>query len=222
MVEKKYHIVGLHCLSCVWKIESALSAKPEIKKVRVDLNRGQLTVASATELSLSDLQQSLTALGNYRLSDDSERKGNASVWWWGTGSFIFILLAFYLVQVIGMSSWTLPLEFMTNFWYFTLPLAVGFATQVFIWRSLHQLSLRRGSGVVAASGGISGGAMLACCLHNFIPLLAVIGLSGLATFFSLYQTETFIFSLAVTYGGVAYMLSRYISANRHVDKNCHS
>ena len=113
-----------------------------------------------------------------------------------------------------MQSWTLPIEFMTDNWYLVLPLIAGFATQAGLFRAIHLLTKHGGAGVVAGSGSVSGGAMLACCLHNLVPLFPILGVSGLAAFFAAYQTQVFLLSIAVTFTGVGYMLWKYSSVKR--------
>lgn len=140
---------------------------------------------------------------------------------WGVVGAIFILVAFYLIQVLGMQDWEAPVEFMLNKWYFVVPLVAGFGTQAGLFHAIHQLSrhgggppsprLRRTGRAMAGSGGVSGGAMLACCTHNLVLLFPILGTSGLAAFFAAYQSQVFLVSIAVTLLGVGYMLKKYHS-----------
>lgn len=135
-------------------------------------------------------------------------KKNYSPIVWGIWGGIGIILVFYLVQALGMQSWSAPLYFMTSKWYFVLPLILGFAIQMGLFRAIH-LKTKKGGGTVAASGGVSTTAMIACCMHNFVTLLPILGLTGVAVFFSTYQNYVFAFSILFVIGGVIYMWQKY-------------
>jgi len=138
----------------------------------------------------------------------SVARNNFSPLIWGTFGAIGISLIFYLVQVLGMQSWSAPIYFMAGKWYFVLPLILGFAVQTGLFKAIH-LKSKQGGGTVAASGGVSTAAMIACCLHNFVILLPVLGISAAAVFFSTYQNYVFIFSILFVIGGVIYMRRKY-------------
>ena len=127
---------------------------------------------------------------------------------WGVFGAIGISLIFYLVQALGMQSFTAPLYFMKSKWYFIFPLILGFAIQMGIFRAIH-LKAKQGGATVAASGGVSTTAMIACCMHNFVTLLPILGLSGAAVFFSTYQNYVFTFSILFVIGGIIYMGQKY-------------
>lgn len=127
---------------------------------------------------------------------------------WGIGGLVAIMAVFYAVQALGMWSATAPLSFMADRWYFIAPLAAGFAVQAALFRAMHEKAMRAGV-TAAASGGVSAGAMAACCLHNLVPLVPVLGTSGVAAFFSAYQTPVFLASIAFVAIGVAVMWRRY-------------
>ena len=91
-----------------------------------------------------------------------------------------IILVFYSVQALGMQSLSGPYYFFKANWYFISPLIILFAVQVGLWQRMREIA-KMGGGPVAASGGVSTGAMIACCLHNFTMLLPILGISGLAT-----------------------------------------
>lgn len=133
---------------------------------------------------------------------------------WGIGGALGIGMLFYLVQVVGMQDWLGPLYFVQTKWYFVIPLIAGFGIQMGLFRAIH-LKAKFGSGMLATSGGVSTGAMAACCAHNFVPLLPIVGFSGMATFFSVYQDYVFAISLLFVLGGVMYMAKKYKEVKRH-------
>lgn len=135
-------------------------------------------------------------------------KKNFSPLIWGGFGAIGISVVFYLVQALGIQSWSAPLYFMVGKWYFVLPLILGFAVQMGLFRAIH-LKAKQGGGAVAASGGVSTTAMIACCMHNFVTLLPILGLTGVAVFFSTYQNYVFAFSILFVIGGVADMWRKY-------------
>lgn len=140
---------------------------------------------------------------------------NYSSMLWGFWGAIFITLIFYFIQVLGMQSWSGPWYFMKAKWYFILPLILSFALQMGLFRAIH-LQAKRAGAVLSASGGVSTTAMIACCLHNLVLVLPILGLSGVAIFFSVYQNYVFMFSLLFSLGGLVFMWRKYL----HHRANC--
>ncbi len=136
---------------------------------------------------------------------------------WGILGSLGIGIIFYLLQVLGMQSWAAPVGFSIDKWYFVFPLVVGFGVQMGLFRAIHLKVTHGGGGVLAASGGVSTTSMIACCMHNLTALFPVLGLSGLAVFFSTYQDYVFGVSLLFVIVGVAYMLRKY----KQVSQSCH-
>lgn len=127
---------------------------------------------------------------------------------------------FYLAQAIGMQSLSGPGHFFKAKWYFISPLIVSFALQVGLWKAIKQMAWQHaGTGAVATSGGVSTGAMIACCMHNFAALLPVLGISGAAVFFSTYQSQVFLISIALSLGGLIYMKFKYLKTKRECSVN---
>jgi len=141
-------------------------------------------------------------------------KINYSPWLWGFLGAIFITLVFYLIQVLGMQSWSGPWYFMKSKWYFVLPLILSFAIQMGLFRAIH-LQAKRAGAVLVASGGVSTTAMIACCLHNLVLVLPILGLSGVVVFLSVYQNYVFIFSILFSLGGLIFIWLKY---RQHRDK----
>lgn len=135
-------------------------------------------------------------------------KKNFSPWVWTAFGAVIISLIFYLVQALGMQSWNAPFSFVTSKWYFVAPLILGFAVQMGLWRAIH-LKAKRGGVTMMASGGVSTTAMIACCMHNLVTLLPILGLSGMALFFSTYQNYVFLFSILFVISGIIYMWLKY-------------
>jgi len=62
------------------------------------------------------------------------------------------------------------------------------------------------TGMVASTGGISGGSMIACCSHFIINLLPIAGVSGLAVFLIEYQTSFFTIGIISNIIGIGLIL----------------
>jgi hypothetical protein len=60
---------------------------------------------------------------------------------------------------------------------------------------------------IAATGGVSAGAMVACCLHHLVDLLPILGLSAAAVFLSTYRLPFILFAVAANIFGILFMLS---------------
>lgn len=133
---------------------------------------------------------------------------NLSTIRWGITGAIILAIIFYLMQALGMQDWLAPIEFSLDNWYFILPLIIGFGIQVGLFRAIH-LKSNHGKGMLISSGGVSSGAMIACCMHNFALLFPILGLSGLAVFFATYQTYVFIISILFMLAGILYMYKQY-------------
>jgi len=211
MVEQSYRLSGMTCGSCAMKIERAMAALSKVTTAHVSFGKRMLTLTSDAPLERESIEQELASLGDYGIDDVPVRANGdkRSVWMWAMTGAVAIAILFYLLQVLGMQSWRAPLFFVQDQWYLVLPLILGFATQVGLLRAIHLLAHHAGGAAVATSGGVSSGTMLACCMHNLVPLFPILGASGLATFFAAYQTEVFLLSIAVTIIGIGYMLYKY-------------
>ena len=122
-----------------------------------------------------------------------------------------LLLGFYFGVLTLVSGWPFTLEQFLAFWYFIVPLAAGFGTQVglfiYLRRAVHAAASGR---VVAATGTASGAAMVSCCTHYLVNLLPALGATGLVTFVGEYQVELFWFGLLSNLAGIAYIGRRLV------------
>lgn len=120
------------------------------------------------------------------------------------------LLALYFGAVTLISGWEFAKSQFASFWYFIVPLAVGFGVQVGLYAHLRNLvrGTAQGRGVIAATGTTSGVAMLSCCAHYLVNILPILGATGIVTLASQYQVELFWVGLAANAGGIAYIARR--------------
>lgn len=64
-----HSIAGMHCKSCVSKIESALRSVRGVDSAHVTLNPPQATIETSRDVAKVELDEAVRAAGNYRLSD---------------------------------------------------------------------------------------------------------------------------------------------------------
>lgn len=133
---------------------------------------------------------------------------SARPWVVGVVASVLLLVIFFLILGVA-ESWAHAWErFGAQSPWLGL-LAAGFGIQAgLFWHIRQQMHLRRAQSLasVAASGGISGGAMVACCLHHVADVLPFLGLSALAPFLSQYQPFFLAVGLAANLWGILQML----------------
>ncbi len=127
-----------------------------------------------------------------------------------------VMLGIYFGVLTLVSGWDFTLSQFAQFWYYVLPLALGFGTQMGLYVYLRQRLAHHHTGgkMVVASGAASTGAMLACCAHYLTNILPVIGAAGAVTLIAQYQIELFWVGLAFNLGGIVFIGSRIVSAGR--------
>lgn len=137
----------------------------------------------------------------------------------GAGAFV-LLLAIYFGVVGLISGMNFAVEEFTKFWYFIVPLAVGFGIQVGLYTYLKDLVGQHGASgkVVAVSGTTSTAAMVSCCAHYLANILPILGVTGFLTIVGEYQVELFWLGLAFNAAGILYVASKVIQASREHKK----
>ena len=120
-----------------------------------------------------------------------------------------LLLLVYLGIITLAQGWSHALGQTFDLWYWVLALAAGFGVQAglysFILRGLRELRAAS-TASVATSGGVSTGSMAACCAHHLSDVLPALGLSGLATFLTSYQTVFILAGVLSNLVGITIML----------------
>jgi len=105
----------------------------------------------------------------------------------------FVILVFYISVLTFFESYGFALSQLKSLWYFIIPLAAGFGTQIGLYTEIKNTAQM--SGAISGTGAISGGSMVACCSHFLLNIIPIIGLSGVAIFLMAYQK--WIFSLGI-------------------------
>lgn len=137
----------------------------------------------------------------------------------GMGASV-LLLAVYFGVVSLISGMGFALEQFAKFWYFIVPLALGFGLQVGMYTYLKYLvGQHDASGkVVAISGTTSTAAMVSCCAHYLSNLLPILGVTGFLAVVAEYQVELFWLGLVFNAAGVMYILPKVVNATREHKK----
>ena len=126
------------------------------------------------------------------------------------------MLGVYFGVLTLVSGWDFTVAQFAQFWYYVLPLALGFGIQMglYVYLRLRLAHHHTGGKMVVASGATSTGAMLACCTHYLANILPVIGAAGVVTLAAQYQVELFWVGLAFNLAGIIFIGSRIVSAGR--------
>jgi len=137
----------------------------------------------------------------------------------GTGALV-TLLAIYFGVVSLISGTNFALEQFSSFWYFIVPLALGFGIQVGLYTYLKDMVGKHGvSGkVVAVSGTTSTAAMVSCCSHYLVNILPILGVTGFLAVVAEYQIEFFWLGLVFNAAGILYVASMVIKATKEHNK----
>lgn len=129
-----------------------------------------------------------------------------------------LLMAAYFAILTLVSGWEFARAQFMSFWYFIVPLAVGFSAQIALYARLRQVT-RHGDAsgkVVAVSGGTSTVAMISCCAHYLANVLPVLGATGVVALAAQFQSELFWIGLVFNLAGVVYVGRKLMQATRHM------
>lgn len=222
-----FGVKGMTCASCAGRVENALSQIHGVLAVRVDLPRGQATVSLGEhDVDQETLRQAVAKAGYEYLDSPQEPEaldccalpgepGLARGWrayLVGLAAALAVL-GFYLGLSTLTSSWQFALvQFSAYLWWlFALSLGLGVqATLYTLFRAtLRERARRSARKALAASGGISGLAMAACCSHYLAAFLPAIGLpflSGAAAALEEYQNWFFLAGVLSNLFGIWLML----------------
>ena len=135
----------------------------------------------------------------------------------GFGALAFgVLLALYFGALTAVSGWSFTVDQFSEFWFYIVPLAVGFGIQVALFVRLRQVVSRakETGAVVAASGTTSTLAMVSCCAHYLANVAPVLGATGLVAFAAQFQVELFWVGLAFNLAGIGFVGNKLFKASK--------
>ena len=129
-----------------------------------------------------------------------------------------ILLGGYFLILTVVSGWEFARTQFAAFWYFVVPLAVGFGIQIGLYSYLKRVTRHADASgkVVTVSGATSTGAMISCCAHYLTNVLPVLGATGIVALLAQYQVEFFWVGLAFNLAGMLYVGRKVFKASRHM------
>lgn len=121
-----------------------------------------------------------------------------------------LLVGFYFLVMTVAQGFDAAVELLQEDSYLIGLLVIGFGVQVGLFFHIRRLSQAAGAGPVTAmtgaSTGISGLAMLACCVHHLADLLPFLGLTGAAVFLAQYREEFLVAGVVTNLAGIAFMM----------------
>lgn len=221
-------IGGMHCESCIGRVETALLRLAGVADAEVDLAENKANITYDSEkVGIDDLIASVEAEG-YLITGDKIKGSKDNLhcyeqsfsWFSNPRSYLYGALASVTIVVVYLGMNTLTAD-----WYFArvqfieyrwwiITLAIGLGIQVVLFTlfraQLRGQKIRAAKSTMAASGGMSATAMMACCSHylaTVIPTLGVPFLSASAVAsIAEYQTYFFLAGVLSCMVGIGLML----------------
>jgi copper ion binding protein len=225
-------IKGIHCQSCVQRVEAALSRLAGVAEATVNLEERKANIRfDAAKVSVSDLKAAVEAAGYQILGNkvkDSELNTDGCAqpinWFSNPRSYLYGVLAaiaiigFYMAMNTLTADWYFAKVQFSEYRWWIIALAIGLGVQVTLFTSfrtqLRGQKMRAAKSSMAASGGISATAMMACCSHYLATVIPVLGVPFLsaAAVASLaeYQTYFFLAGVISCLFGIWLMLGRMV------------
>ena len=128
-----------------------------------------------------------------------------------------VLLLVYVTIVSLVSGWSFMLDQFSRYWYFVVPLAVGFGILVGLYSQLKAAMKEKqaiSGRIVVVSGTTSTAAMVSCCAHYLVNFLPILGVVGIVTVIGQYQIQLFWLGLIFNLAGLCYMLYQLRKFNK--------
>ena len=111
-MKTEYDVSGMHCSSCVAKIEGVLANVPGVESASVSLNPPRATVESGKALEVSDLNEAVADAGAYRLESRTESNAPGIHESAGAGEepreslYPLFLIVAYILGTVVLVAWT--------------------------------------------------------------------------------------------------------------------
>lgn len=118
-----------------------------------------------------------------------------------------ILLFVYFAVLTTFNGFDHALSQFGEIWYLIIPLAAGFGAQIGLYTYTKNYAKAAScKKEFAASGTVSTGSMVACCIHHAADVLPFVGLSGTLIFFADYQSFFLVLGILSNVIGITMML----------------
>jgi len=128
---------------------------------------------------------------------------------WGVSGSVFLLAIYFLTLTIGNSALH-AIEELQKIGIWVALLTVGFGIQTglfaYAWGSIKARAAAQATATMAAAGGMSATAMVACCLHHIADLLPILGISAASLLLIKYQSFFLAIGVASNLIGITLML----------------
>ena len=220
-------ISGMKCGSCVGTLQRALTSVTGVADAVVDLKAQQATIHyDPVSVGIEDLKAAITSSG-YKIAGNDPKDlaavpkcceqpadfSNPRAYILGVLAS-FAIVGIYLGMNTLTSDWYFARVQFSEYRWWIISLAIGLGIQVALY-ALFRAHLRgqkktAANSSMAASGGVSAVAMMACCSHylaTLIPLLGVSFLSATAVAsLAQYQPYFFLAGLVSCLFGIALMV----------------
>ncbi|PIO00643.1 hypothetical protein COT72_00210 [archaeon CG10_big_fil_rev_8_21_14_0_10_43_11] len=115
-----------------------------------------------------------------------------------------LLLGFYASILTLFNGVNHTIEQFEMYWYFIIPLVVGFGIQLGLVAFMHYKS--KASGMAKVSGAMSAGSMVACCAHHITDFVPLLGVSAVGLFLADYTPVFLLFGVLSNVIGILFML----------------
>jgi len=131
---------------------------------------------------------------------------------------VFLMLGFYFGVVGIFSGWKFAQIQFADFRWYILALSFGFGIQVGLYVYLRQLVQEASIKSMAATGAVSGVAMVSCCLHHLADVFPVLATTGAISFVGQYQIEFFWVGIVSNLAGILFITGKIIKFKKY-EKN---
>jgi len=117
------------------------------------------------------------------------------------------LFSVYFTTLTFANSLPHAIDTFLGLWYWMVPLVAGFGIQVGLYAHMRQAAkVRAANSSLAASSGMSGASMVACCAHHISDVLPLFGLAFLAALLVKYQPLFLLAGVLSNIVGISFML----------------
>ncbi|MBI3015771.1 MAG: cation-translocating P-type ATPase [Candidatus Tectomicrobia bacterium] len=220
IVEQTFEIEGMSCPSCARKIEAGLAGLSGVVLAKVEFPARRARVEyNPEQLSSATVEETLQGLGyGARKTDAVEEpvQGQVTPVWKRSLKIGVLaslgLLGFYVgvTWLGGGRTFALLRSLLAEDGPYVAGIVSGFGVQMSLFTylrgAMHGVVGTGASAAVATSGsGVSGTAMVACCLHHLTEILPLAGFTGAALFFSEYKRSLMSLGLVATALGILWM-----------------
>ena len=111
-MEITYTVTGMHCGSCVKKIETQI--RPYVKEIQVTLQPPRAVITTESALNLDELNNELKKIGKYSFAAESTDVPNGEVKSWFK-TYLPLVVIILMITLVSAQSWPNREAFMLNF-----------------------------------------------------------------------------------------------------------